>query len=274
METSSSQSSHRDREDGPLRSVVAAIVLTIFGLFVSEVTTIPAVLLDPALATSPGEVSIGVRTLFMILNFVGFVLAGAIYLQYTGRGWSYVDLEVPSKRGWLYIGGGVGAAILFYLLVSALVTALELPAAENQIVEYIGGDSRMVLIMILIVFFFNAPAEEFLFRNIVQKRLYAAFTRVQAVGIASGIFALVHLPVYLVLAESLAATTVSVSIVFGGAVIFGYLYARTDNLLVPIGAHATFNAIQFGLLYLAMEYGIEEADPTTSAVVDLLAVLP
>ncbi|RQG93199.1 CPBP family intramembrane metalloprotease [Natrarchaeobius halalkaliphilus] len=263
----------RLRTDGPLRATLVAIGLTVFGIAATQFTTLPAFLLEPALIDSPAETSIGMRSAFLALNFLGFVLAGAIYLAATDRGWAYVDLRMPTMRGWLYTLGGIVGSIAFFVAVSLIIQLVSAPTAENQVMDIVGGDQTMVLVMIVIVFFFNAPAEEFLFRNIVQKRLYTAFTRLQSVLVASLIFALVHFPVYYVTADSLVATSVSLSVVFGGSIIFGYLYAKTDNLVVPTVAHAAFNAVQFGLLYLALAYDIEEAEPAPSLFVDAIVSL-
>ncbi|QLK24455.1 CPBP family intramembrane metalloprotease [Natrinema zhouii] len=266
------ETSERRRDDGPIRSTLVAIGLAAFGILASQFTVLPAVLLDPAVVRTPMESSITSRALLLTLNFVGFALAGAIYLAATDRGWSYVDLRAPTKRGWGYILAGVLGSFVFYVLVSILVQLLSLPSAENSVSGFIGDDQTMVLVMIGIVFLFNAPAEEFLFRNIVQKRLYDAFSRLQAVIIASAIFALIHILSYAV-SGSLLATVVPVVVVFGGSIIFGLLYAKTDNLFVPIAAHAAFNAIQFGILYIALEYGIETAEPSTSILVDVLTAV-
>ncbi|OAQ52983.1 hypothetical protein HTG_09135 [Natrinema mahii] len=267
--------SSRRRTDGPLRSTLVAIGLTIFGVVVApNVTTLPAFFLDPALLDPSAEPSIAGRTALLSLNFVGMALAGVLYLVVTDRGWSYVDLRPPSKRGWAYVGAGIVGMIGFYLLVNIVVTALSLPSAENEVMQYIENDQTMVLIMIGIVFFFNAPAEEFLFRNIVQKRLYDGFSRPQAIVIASAIFALIHFVSYAVSSPSLLATAVPIVTVFGGALIFGTLYAKSENLLVPIAAHATFNGIQFGLLYLALEYDLEEAAPAGEAILAVVTSIP
>ncbi|WP_247003283.1 CPBP family intramembrane glutamic endopeptidase [Halosolutus gelatinilyticus] len=262
------------QRDGPIWSTIVAVGLAVLGILATQFTTLPAFLVDPALFESPTNASIGGRTLLLILNFLGFVLAGGAYLAWTGRGWSYVDLRWPTKRGWLYVLAGIAGSIAFYFLASVLIQMLRLPTADSQVLDYVGTDQTMILVMIVIVFFFNAPAEEFLFRNVVQKRLYAAFTRLQSVAIASLIFALIHFPTYVLYAESIVATGVSLAIVFGGAIIFGYLYAETDNLVVPIAAHAAFNAFQFGLLYIAIEYNLDGAEPTTSLLVDLVASMP
>ncbi|MWV41881.1 type II CAAX endopeptidase family protein [Natrialba sp. INN-245] len=276
MDTSSSV-----RDGSPLVTTAIAVGLAIFGIAATQLTTLPAFLMDPALLTSPADASIAARTALMVLNFLGFALAGGIYLAATDRGWAYVDWRTPTKRGWLYVLAGIVGSIAFYVVVSLLIQTLSLPTTENQVMEYIAGDQTMILVMILIVFFFNAPAEEFLFRNVIQKRLYAAFSRYQAVAVASLIFALVHVPAYLAATgdllsigpEALLASAVSLAVVFGGSLIFGYLYAETDNLVVPTAAHAAFNAFQFGLLYLALEFDLEVADPAQSVVVDLVFVL-
>ena len=265
-------SSPQRLEDGPLRAMLVAFGLAIFGIAVTQVTTYPVLVLEPAIVDAPAETPIATRTAFFVLNFLGFVLAGAIYLWSTDRGWSFVDLRWPTGRDWLYVVVGTLVSILFFVVVSVLIQLLQLPAAESQVLEFVGDDQTMILVMIAIVFFFNAPAEEFLFRNVIQKRLYAAFSRLQAVFAASAIFAAVHLPVYVIYAESALATAVSLAVIFGGSVIFGSLYARTDNLVVPTAVHAAFNAVQFGLLYLALEFDLEEVE-TPSMLLESLAVV-
>ncbi|MCU4743244.1 CPBP family intramembrane metalloprotease [Halobacteria archaeon AArc-m2/3/4] len=256
-----------EQTDGPVRSLLVAVGLTIGGLLTAELMTLPAFLMDPSLLDAPETVARNVMVTFFILNFLGFFVAGGLYLAYTGRGWSFVDLEMPSWRDWKYATAGIVASIVFMITVSLLAQLANLPAADSQIVEYIGGDTTLVLYLIVIVFLFNAPAEEFLFRNVIQKRLYLAFTRMQAVVATSLVFALVHFPVYAATVDSLVATAVSLTVIFGGSIIFGYIYAKTDNLVVPTLAHAGFNALQFGNLYILLEYYPEEVDMETAMAV-------
>ncbi|APX97825.1 CPBP family intramembrane glutamic endopeptidase [Natronorubrum daqingense] len=272
METPS-RSTDTDRDGAPLRSTLVAIGLTVFGLLVAEFSTLPAFLYDPALLEGLGDASVEGRALLLILNFVGMALAGVIYLVATGRGLSWIDLHVPTRNDWKYLIGGSIGTIVFLYVVSLLFTLLNVPAAESNVMDIVGEDQTMILIMIFIVFFFNAPAEEFLFRNVIQKRLYAAFTRMHAVIVTSVIFALVHLPMYLLTGE-LVATFASLTIMFGGSVIFGYLYAKTDNLLVPTAAHAALNAFQFAILYLAIEFEIEDAEPAPSILLEAITAVP
>ncbi|SDK35167.1 CPBP family intramembrane glutamic endopeptidase [Natronorubrum texcoconense] len=271
--------SHSEQRDGaPLRSTFVAIGLTVFGLLMAEFATLPAFLVDPSLLDavmggSLGDASMGGRTLLLMLNFVGMALAGVIYLLATGRGLSWIDLRVPTRNDWKYLIGGSVGIIVFLYAVSILFMLLDVPAAESQVMDIVGENQTMILIMIFIVFFFNAPAEEFLFRNVIQKRLYEGFSRTNAILVTSVIFAAVHLPMYL-LAETLVATLASLTIMFGGSVIFGYLYAKTDNLLVPTIAHAVLNAFQFTMLYLAIEFGLDDAETAPSFVLEAVALIP
>ncbi|MCU4926060.1 CPBP family intramembrane metalloprotease [Halobacteria archaeon AArc-dxtr1] len=257
----------------PLRAVLVAFGLTLFGILTAELFTLPAFLYEPMLIDEPGQTSLGVRTAFFVLNFVGMAAAGAIYLAYTNRGWDYVDLSVPDKRGWVYALGGTVAVIAFYVLTNIVVTLLDAPVASSGITEYIGGDEAMILILIAIAFLFNSPAEEFLFRNVIQKRLYDAFDRTTAVVVASAIFSLVHFPVYALLAESTVAVVIPLIVLFFGGLVMGYAYVVTENLVVPIIIHAVYNAFNWALLYVAMIYGFEEGEEMAGAVVDVLVVL-
>lgn len=263
--------------DGQLRSVLVAFALTIAGLFTAELLTTPVILLDTTFLTDPSAVGRDLLIAYFILNFVGFAVAGAAYLAYTGRGWGFVDLAVPTLRDWKYAILGVVGSFALVIVIGVLASLVELPATENQIVDFIGDDSTMALYLIVIAFLFNAPAEEFLFRNVIQKRLYAAFTRMGAVVVTSLVFAAVHFPVYAATADSLdtiglLSVGVSLAIVFGGSIIFGYIYVRTENLVVPTLAHAGFNAIQFGILYVGLEYAPEEFE--TAALLSTLVSVP
>ncbi len=259
-------------------AVLIGVGLAITSIIAQQILPLPAALLDTAVLFAPAEASAPAIFALLALNFVAMALVGAAYLALTGRGWAYVDLEWPTLRGWGYVVGGIFASIGFIIVVQLVVVFLELPSTSNQIMEYIGGDPNMVLLLIVIVFFFNAPAEEFLFRNVIQKRLYDAFSRAGAVIIASAIFAIVHLPAFALTAElvlaPVEAITVSLVIVFGGSIIFGALYARTENLVVPIAAHAAINAFQFALLYIVLRWGDEDMEAVPAAVEFVAVALP
>ena len=265
------------RSSGQTRGIVVGLVLAVGGLVVSQLTAIPAILFDPVIMQSPAEASRFAVAAMMALSFVGFALVGIAYLLATDRGLSFIDLRWPTLRE---VGYGVGGAVLAYVLViivSVLATVLELPSAGAQAAEIVGQDQTLVLMMLVVVFLFNAPAEEFLFRNVIQKRLYDSFSQMGAVVVTSVIFVVAHIPTYAVTIDGSVAPAgamiVPSLVLFAGSIIFGYVYVRTENLVVPTLAHALFNGIQFGLLYLVLQFGSEEdLDTVTGIAVDLALV--
>ena len=251
-----------DNPGDPTRSILVVLMLSVSAIVAAQFVVLPAMLIDPGVADPAVDPSRAGFLALMTLNFTAFYLVGAIYLWWTERGWSYLDLRVPSLREWGITIAAVFASIGVVIGVSLLSMLLGIEGSDNEIVQLIGDDSMLVLYMIVIVFLFNAPAEEFLFRNVVQKRLYAPFSKMGAVIATSVIFALVHFPVYAFAAdggfETPSAIAISLTVVFAGSIIFGYVYARTENLVVPILAHAGYNSFIFFMLYLAIEFGDPE----------------
>jgi membrane protease YdiL (CAAX protease family) len=85
-----------------------------------------------------------------------------------------------------------------------------------------------------------APAEELLFRGAIQGRLRRAFGPVPAVGGTSVLFGSVHLVNF---TGSVVGALVGAGIVGVGGAVFGTVYERTGNLLVPIGVHGAYNTV-------------------------------
>ncbi len=245
------------------RAILVGIGVTILALAMAEFATIPAFLMDPVLLEGDfAAASRSARSMLLALNFIGMALAGVLYLWMTDRGWEWLDLKVPDRSDFVWMLAGLGLLIGFYVVFVVILTVLDVPAAGNQgVLGLIGDDVVMILVMIAVVFLLNAPAEEFVFRNIVQKRLYPAFGDIPAVIIAALIFTIIHIPVFMIgpqgVEEPLAVAS-SMIFILGGSVIFGYLYVKTRNLLVPIVLHAVINAFQMILYLLSVLYGVEE----------------
>lgn len=190
-----------------------------------------------------------------------FVAVGLAFLLATGRGLEYVDLRMPDVRDLAYVGIGLVALVGGFLAISVTVQYLGLPSADNRIAEpAMDGNTEILLLLIPMSFLVVGPAEELLYRNVVQKYLAGTFSQGGAVVVASGLFAAAHLPSYA--SANPVATLVSLLIVFVLSLVLGAVYARTRNLLVPAFIHGTYNAALFALLYYALTYG----DPEQLAV--------
>lgn len=167
----------------------------------------------------------------------GFLLVAVAYLAATDSFEAFVRVRRPTPADVLWVLGVLVA------LVGAF-TLLETSAIPSGEVVVHGGGWQLpalaagpVVARLLVDPLIAAPAEELLFRGIVQGRLRVAFGPVPAVAAAAVLFGLLHAAFGLL--QGLPPIEV-----FGwglGATVFGFFvgaaYERTDNLLVPAAIH-------------------------------------
>ena len=178
----------------------------------------------------------------------GMATGAAIYLWWSDRTIAFIDLHVPSLRDVVYTVGGVVGLFAALFAISWITQQLGVPASEHGIIETAReGDPTILLVLVPLSILIIGPGEELLFRNVVQKLLYDAFSRSGAIVIASVIFAIVHVPAYLTGTPSQVAT--SIVSVFVLSLLLGWIYHRTENLVVPALIHGLYNAVLFATLY-------------------------
>ncbi len=180
---------------------------------------------------------------------LGAVSAVVLFLDYTDRDRSYLDLDRPTRRD---VGYGVaGLVVLFgtFVAVTLLMSVLGIESAahgtEDTIAEA-GNPTAVALLFVVTSVLVIGPGEELLYRNVVQKSLYDVFSRGQAVLVGSVIFAVIHFPAYST--GTLPQVAVSVVVVFALSLTLGAVYERTDTVVVPAVVHGLFNATQFALI--------------------------
>jgi membrane protease YdiL (CAAX protease family) len=121
-----------------------------------------------------------------------------------------------------------------------LMTSLRLEPQEQEAVRALRVTNTWANRIVLgVLALFLAPVvEELFFRGMLYPAIkQAGFPRLAVWGV-SLLFALVHF------------NLVSFVPLFVLAILLTLLYEHTDNLLAPIAAHALFNALNFGMLYL------------------------
>lgn len=250
--------------DDYTRTILVALGMIVLTVVMMELATLPAILLDPSILTFDQETSRVAVMLFLPLNFVGIAIAGFIYLKVTDRRREWLDLHLPSKRDWIWIVGGSVLAIVVLFAGGLAMELADVDIPESPVLALVEGDVMLLSVMFVTVWLLNAPAEELVFRNIIQKRSYAAFSGVGAVLFTSLLFGLIHLPAYLALGATWDALAIPAGVLVIGSVIIGFAYLKTKNLVVPILIHAIYNSIQIGLLLIATILGIE---PVEAAIV-------
>lgn len=232
------------------RAVGVALGVGLGALGVGLVLVLAVVLGARAAGLSPSPVVLLVVSLVLLqgLTFGGVALA---YLRVRGRPVGSVGLRVPTGRDLAVAVGGYALALGVALGGALAVSLAEVEPARNAAAEVAVQRPAVLLLLVPASFLLIGPGEELLFRGVVQGRLRETLSAPTAVGLASAVFAGVHL---LALTGSPGARLITVAVLFGPALVFGTAYELTGNLVVPALIHGAYNATLFTLLYASLRF--------------------
>lgn len=178
------------------------------------------------------------------VNFLGLALVSLWYLDWRSD-WSLIGFRRPTRRDIGVIVAGSVGLILVILALDLVLSQFGLEPDENVAVETGREHPELFLYYIPIVLLLNAPAEELLFRGVVQGLFRRAYGVVPGIVAASLLFGLIH---YVALAgDGSAAAYVAIAFISG--ILLGTLYEYTGNLLVPTVVHAAWNILVYLNLY-------------------------
>lgn len=246
-----------DSDQNPtyLKAILTAVGFTISGL---GLMTLYGLVFNGVYYLVTGEISRpNAMIMEMFASLCGMTTLAVILVKYTDRGWSYFDLDMPTiAETGLAIGTAIGLLVLS-TGVSKLFELLGVSQSEHALVQLAESgqvEPAFFLLFIPLSIFLIGPAEELLFRNIVQKSLYDRFDKQQAAAVAGLLFATIHIPVYLT--AGVGSAVASLSNVFLLGTILGLIYAYTDKLAVPAFSHGVYNATLFAMLYLGLSGAI------------------
>jgi membrane protease YdiL (CAAX protease family) len=238
--------------DRPGRTLLAAGALGVggyaFAVLVVGVTAVALTLAGVSLMNQP-TLLLGLSVVMgQGVAFGTFALA---YLLYTDRGLDFVRARVPGVRDLAWALGGTVALFVGLAVVSAIFAAFGVQSASNAVEQFGEQDPTVFLLLVPLSFLFIGPGEELLYRGVVQGRLREAFGPWVAIGVASFVFAVVH-----VFSLQGAGKLAYLAILFVLSPILGAAYEWTDNLVVPALIHGAFNAVQFYVAYLGATGGL------------------
>jgi membrane protease YdiL (CAAX protease family) len=213
---------------------IVAWSIVVGGVFRSLVGDIP-----PATGAVLSSIALG----------LGTVTVAWLYLRGTDRGLTFVDLRRPTWRDGAVVVVGVGVLLGVNLGVGWLFQQLGLSAARHTIFDIAQDEPSLLLVLIPLSFLLIGPGEELLYRNVVQKSLYDAFSRPAAIVVASVIFAAAHVPAYSASGSTPLTVLNTLTVVFALSIVLGVAFERTRNVVVPALIHGAFNAIAFAATY-------------------------
>jgi membrane protease YdiL (CAAX protease family) len=188
-----------------------------------------------------------VQALSGALQYVGFLLVGVGYLYWRDDDGQLFDIGMPSLRDVGWIVAGLVALLIALNILTAVISQLGLESAANNAITQGQSQPTYLLYLIPVTILFTAPAEELIYRGLVQGLFRRAYGVVPGVVIASLLFGTSH---YLALGgQGSKFVYLAIAAVLG--LILGALYEYTQNLTVPIAVHGIYNAVQFYVAYLA-----------------------
>lgn len=178
----------------------------------------------------------------------GFLLLAVAYIAYRGDVDQFVRVGVPDVEGIVWI---IGIPIALIGISVVLDPALAAVGLERERDVRVGVDPTatvsLFLVFVVAWWIVGAPAEELLFRGVIQGRLRETFSAVPGVFLAALFFALFHVLIGPLNGLSLSGIIHNGIETFTGGLAFAAAYERTDNLIVPSVAHATLWTIPFVL---------------------------
>ena len=186
----------------------------------------------------------------VVLYGAGLAAVGVGYLALTGRLGDLRPVRPDAEEVRLVAAVTAGLVLAWVVAVVGLAV-LGVPFAGNALTAQADGGFRISLVLLaglsLVVI---APTEELLYRGVVQASLYDVTSRRRAVVAASVPFALAHVPTLYADTSEPSAVGLSLIAVFGLSRVFGWLHARTDDIVAPTAVHGGYNCLVFCLLYL------------------------
>lgn len=232
-----------------VRVVMVGTAVGLGGLFlVAVVAALPDLLLEGVNLELPTLTQFALEQVAIGL---GFVIATVVFFVGSGRGLGYFDLEVPGIRDLGYMIGGVVVVLVAAAVMAVVYAVLGVSPAEH-VLQRRGREEGAAILLVAMAFAFlsHGLGEELLFRNGVQKYLTESMSATAAILISSVIFAVVHFPAY---ADPDPIRTMgAVVVVFALSLVLAVTYHRTQNVVVPIIIHGSYNAVVYLVIYLQL----------------------
>jgi membrane protease YdiL (CAAX protease family) len=250
MNRSEPWSPRTERGDHRGYAVLGALLAGVLGIAAAFVLSAIVVFLLGNLGGTP-SLPILVGVLFVTS---GIGLAGTGVVALTLRGippFEYVRGRVPGFRDAAWVVGGYVGALGLVFAAAVVMTVLRVqPETSNQAAELGMQNPAVLLWLVPLSLFVIAPAEEFLFRGVVQGRLREAFAAKVAIPLTAALFAAIH---YTSLTGAAEARLVAIAVLFFPSLVFGLAYERTENIVVPTLIHGLYNSTLVLLVYVTIE---------------------
>jgi len=155
----------------------------------------------------------------------------------------WMNIRRPIERDWAYVP--LGVMLAFVWLIGSLVLIQNVLGLERTMLLTLSERVRIARVVTLLVLV--GPAEEVIFHGIIQRSLEDVIGLWPAIVAGGMLFAMTHVdPAALALGDLLFYIAQG-----GFGMIAGWIYARTENLVVPALIHGIFISSTTALPLLA-----------------------
>lgn len=238
----------RGQQPSKSGALAAALAVTGVAIALSIGLSFAALLLTHALDIRL-SLTARVAVTILVIQVLAFSGTAVFALRRGGERLSSVGWRAPNRRDVVACVGGYVLAVFGVIIVASLAQSLGVRFAANEIGVLARANPELIPMLIVLALIVIGPAEELLFRGVVQRRLQTAFRTRTAVALAAALFAGVHA---LALVDSWDARLATIAVLFVPSLVFGAIYARTSNLVVPALVHGAYDATLLAVLYLVV----------------------
>lgn len=208
------------------------VFLTVIGLFVAAVAAqLVGLALFGVVAAGPVIETVGIAVLMML----GFGFVSGIVITLTRV---RVPIHRPTSSNLVW--AGVTTVVMLALLGTFLVVTpvLGVKASLNQVDVVAQSYPIVSLLLAIVAVLFIGPFEELAFRGAIQGLIRNVAGPRVGIGAAALVFGLFH-----ALAAVGPGVIAYIAYTTALGVVLGYVYERTDNLVVVALAHGAYNAV-------------------------------
>lgn len=196
-----------------------------------------------------GELSPVVIFISIASTQIGLFLIAIGYLYWTNRDLSFAKIRRPTKHDGILTVVGVVVIAVASAILNYLISLLELDPANNIVGEVAASSPEIFAAIFVMNWIFVAPAEELLFRGVIQSRIRESMSVWPSVFLAGTIFAVVHIPA--LTGGGIIAPLVGLAI---SGIVLGVVFEKSDSIVPVVLIHGLYNSLLFLEIFIS-EFG-------------------
>ena len=171
-----------------------------------------------------------------VIKFLLWVLPAGLYVFYSERKNTLIDLKIASPINWRGLGIGFAASVLYFVVV---FTVEKIYSGHTLTLLLYASASAWLVTFAQV--FFSPISEEILFRGFVLPQLMDCMPFWKANMIQAILFTAMHWPNWIWVNGFQAWIIVTSVSIFILALFLGWLLRRTNSILPPIVVHIINN---------------------------------